>query len=190
MKPKAFLFLIGCSLPQRRTEQHDVFLGIGNHVSDCIGAIEQFWWEAKNLHVDCWREISNVDGFAIEVRPRSENTDEPNERSLYFINMGGYLHGEFEEYHSKQLFVANDPKSVIKRAKQTLFYKKHGFKGAVAHIDNKYGVDIDEIYPIEDLLNPADKSEYRILVSESPAGRIDTLHLGYTPLNKLKLHKD
>lgn len=189
MKPKAFLFLIGCSLPQRRTEQHDIFLGIGYHVSDCIAAIEQFWPEAQNLHIDCWREISNVDGFSVAVHPRSENRDSGKELSLYFINMGGYLAGAFEEFHHKQLFVATNPTAAIRMAKKSAFYKKYGLKGAVAHVDDKYGVDIDDIFKLEELLNESDKSRYTILVSNTPADRIDTIHLGYIRLHQLKGHQ-
>ena len=42
---------------------------------------------------------------------------------------------------------------IVKRVKQTEFYKTMGFKNAESHIDDKHGVDIDDIYKISDLLS-------------------------------------
>ena len=53
---------------------------------------------------------------------------------------------EFEEYHYKVLTVAQNKAEVIKKAKATSFYKHCGFKGATSHIDDKYGVDVDDIH--------------------------------------------
>lgn len=186
MKYKLFFFLIGCKLPNRFTEQHDVFFCVGETVSDCIPYLKAFWPEAQNLHIDCWREVTNVNGHQVKVLPKSDVTETGNELSLFFINMGGYKKGEFEEFHAKDIFIAANQEEAIKQAKKTRFYAQHGFKGAVAHIDNKYGVDVDEVYPIDEILTPNDKSNYRIVVTNDLANQLDEIHLGYTPLPKLK----
>jgi hypothetical protein len=41
--------------------------------------------------------------------------------------------------------------------KQTEFYKTMGFANAVSHIDDKHGVDIDDIYNVNDLLSEIPK---------------------------------
>ena len=64
---------------------------------------------------------------------------------LFFINLGGYKENEFEEYHYKMLTACEDKSVAIQAAKQTAFYKHTGFKGATSHIDDKYGVDVDDI---------------------------------------------
>lgn len=184
MSCKLYFLLVGCRLKGRHTEQHDVFFGVGESLSDLIPALHSFWPQAENLHIDCWREVTNVNGYSVDVVAKEDSTQ--SGLSLFFINMGGYRKGEFEEFHFKDLFVSANPEEAIKLARQTKFYKEFGFKGAVSHIDNKYGVDIDEIYPIEEILSPADKSKYSILITNDIPTQIDEIHLGYMPLSKLK----
>ena len=185
MEYKLFFFLIGCELPNRFTEQHDVFFGIGQKVADLIPALKNFWPEARNLHIDCWREVTNVNGFRIETLPKSNAQKIESSLLLFFINLGGYKKDEFEEYHFKDLFVAKNQAQAIKLSKKTSFYKNYGFKGAVSHIDEKYGVDVDEIHPVEDILTVSDKNNYQIIVSNEISNQLDTIHLGYVPIAKL-----
>jgi hypothetical protein len=190
MEYKLFFFLIGCRLPNRYTEQHDVFFGIGQTAADLIPALQSFWTEAQGLHIDCWREVTNVNGFKIEVLPKNDMKPNQSELSLFFINLGGYKKDEFEEFHFKQLFAASNEAEAIKLAKKTPFYLQFGFKGAVSHIDNKYGVDVDEIFPVEEILTPFDKNNYSILVTNEIANQPDEIHLGYTTFSKLKASSD
>ncbi len=185
MEYKLFFFLVGCNMPNRYTEQHDVFFGIGQSVADIVPVLKGFWPEAVKLHIDCWREVTNINGFSVKVVPKNDVTEFDNGLSLFFINMGGYKKGEFEEFHFKDLFVAQNQGEAIKLAKKTSFYKQFGFKGAVAHIDNKYGVDVDEIYQITDILSPSDKANYRIVISNEIAVKPDDINLGYTTLPQL-----
>lgn len=186
MEAKLFFFLVGCKLPGRHTEQHDVFMGIGRSVRDCIPALQNFWPDAINLHIDCWREVTNVNGYAVKVFPKTPKRDLGSGLFLYFINLGGYRNGEFEEFHFREIVAAPNLLEAVKLAKKTPFYKQYGFKGAVAHIDNKYGVDVDEIYPVEEMLAEPDKSHFSIVVSNELTSVPDTLHLGYTTISKLK----
>lgn len=186
MEYKLFFFLIGCKLPNRFTEQHDVFFGIAERPAELIPAINNFWPDAGKLHIDCWREVTNINGYKVKVLPKNEVPGDDSGLSLFFINMGGYKKGEFEEFHFKDIFAAPNQDEAIRLAKKTSFYRSYGFKGAVAHIDNKYGVDVDEIYQVEEILQPSDKANYRIVVTNEIAGQADEIHLGYTLLSKLK----
>ena len=105
MSYKLYFLLVGCRLKGRHTEQHDVFFGIGSSPADLIPAVKSFWPEAENLHIDCWREVTNVNGHSVKVDLKEDNP-EPSNLSLFFINLGGYRKGEFEEFHFKDLFVA------------------------------------------------------------------------------------
>jgi hypothetical protein len=40
-----------------------------------------------------------------------------------------------------------------KKAETSTFYKHCGFEGAPSHIDDEYGVDIDNIYNVTDILD-------------------------------------
>lgn len=189
MEYKLYFFLIGAKLPNRYTEQHDVFFGIGKKPADLIQPLKAFWTEAEKLHIDCWREVTNINGCLIKVFLKNHVTDSDSGLSLFFINMGGYKKGEFEEFHFKDIFVASTQEEAVSQAKKTNFYKQFSFKGAVAHVDNKYGVDVDEIYDVAEILPVADKNNYRIIVTNEIATQPDEIHLGYTTLSKLAAFK-
>ena len=98
--------LIGCTPEGRNIEQHDIFFGIGNSVKDIIPDVINFWPEAKGkLHVDAWREVTNVNGFGVEVVPHQTIN---NPAKLFFINLGGYKQNEFEEFHYKMIVAGAD----------------------------------------------------------------------------------
>lgn len=180
------MVLIGCTPKGRLTEQHDVFFGISEQLPDLLTQMRAFWPEAKGkFHIDAWREITNIDNYTIEIVERNAFTD--GEHHLYFLNLGGYKPNEFEEYHYKMLAVSKKMASAIKSAKKTSFYKHCGFDGAISHIDEKYGIDGDNIYKVADILSPELKLRYAIKISplENP-GPEDTLNIGYTSIKSLK----
>jgi hypothetical protein len=66
--------------------------------------------------------------------------------------LGGYKENEFEEYHYKILTVAQSMGLASKRRR--VLSKHCGFKGAgVSHIDDKYGIDVDDLYKVTDILD-------------------------------------
>ena len=73
----------------------------------------------------------------------------------------------------------------ISTAKQTAFFRDTGFEGANSHIDDKYGVDVDDVYEIMDILPREAKEQYRLLVSPVDSTFEDELHLGYFKLSML-----
>ena len=183
-KLKLFMILLGCSPKGRSTEQHDVFFGIAEDINDLTPQMNLFWPEANGkLHIDVWREINTVGAHSIEV---VENTgDNRSEATLYFLNLGGYKLGDFEEYHYKMLTVSRDLASAIKESKKTAFYKHNRFKGAASHIDEKYGIDVDDVHKISDLLNEVTKAKYQLKIRVlSEPKEEDELHIGYLKLKK------
>lgn len=181
---KLFMLLIGCSPAGRHTEQHDVFFSIGKSIRDIIPAAYDFWPEAKStLHLDAWREVTVVNGFTIQV---IEEQGLSSDTQLFFINLGGYKRDEFEEFHYKMLVAAPDKGSAVMQAKQTAFYRHTGFKGATSHIDDKYGIDVDDIYDIRDILPRAVKQQFSLNIMQAAEGTPeDELHLGYFKPDKI-----
>src|SRR6478672_2112260 len=118
---KLYFFLLGATPPHRHIEQHDVFFVIATQPADLIPALQAFWPEAQDLNIDAWREVTSVDGFTIEVHPKQAVA---HSNALYFLNLGGYRAGAFEEFHYKSLIVAATKADAIKKAKQTSFYKE------------------------------------------------------------------
>ena len=144
----------------RLIEQHDIFFGVANHVSELVEDINQHWPEVKNRwHIDSYRAITKVDGYTIKLVESGEQVSKDADSKLFFINLGGYQQGSFEEFHYKLLIVAVSQAEAIKQAKQSEFYKQFTFKDeaspfdAASHIDDKFEVDIDDIYNVNDLLS-------------------------------------
>ena len=171
--------LIGCTPAGRNTEQHDVFFGIGDSIKNLIPDVMKFWPEAK-LHFDAWREVNHINGFSVAV---VEGEKAASDSKLFFINLGGYKQNEFEEFHYKMLVVASDKGEAIMQAKKTAFFRHTGFKGANSHIDDKYGIDVDDAYDIAEILPAALKDKYTLSITKTDDLSEDEIHLGYFRLD-------
>jgi hypothetical protein len=182
---KLYMILLGCRPEGRHIEQHDMFFVIGRSLKEIVPAINEFWPEAKgNIHIDAWREVTNVEGYDININLKTEVDNYG--LSLFFINLGGYKKDEFEEYHYKVIVVAKDVDEAKARAKETAFYQHTGIKGAPSHIDDKYGVDADDIHAIEDILPKAMREKYSIEITPSARQHTDEVYLGYLPIFRIK----
>ncbi|MFD0793641.1 DUF1543 domain-containing protein [Mucilaginibacter litoreus] len=187
-EPKLYMLLLGSKAPNRNVEQHDYFFGIAGSLKELVPEIKAFWPEAgTSLHIDGWREINNVDGYSIKVVPKDEKTDEAGPK-LFFINLGGYQPDKLEEQHYIMLTVQPDRISAVQDAKKTIFFKNSTIKtvkGANSHIDEKYGIDVDEIYRVEEILARHHKAKYHIQVIPGADKLQDEIHLGYFKLDKI-----
>ncbi|NDP28049.1 MAG: DUF1543 domain-containing protein [Flavobacterium sp.] len=185
-KLKLYMIMLGCTPEGRYTEQHDIFFGIGKSLKELIPQMKAFWPEAKGqIHIDTWREVTIVDNYSIEIVTKKAVT-EPVSNTLFFINLGGYKENEFEEYHYKILTIAENLNSASKNAKATTFYKHCGFKGATSHIDDKYGIDVDDIYNVADILSEHYKENYSLKITKVTSFfEADPLHIGYLKLDKI-----
>jgi Domain of Unknown Function (DUF1543) len=181
---KLYMILLGCKPNGRNIEQHDIFFGIAPTLKELIPEIKNFWKDSGSIHIDGFKTITNVDGYKISIVSKSEVKQCSNK--LFFINLGGYKAGEFEEFHYKTLIVSPEKNDAIKTAKQSTFFKHTGFGNkATAHIDDKYGIDIDDIYTIEDILSSETKSKFAVQISDNIMQNLpeDELHLGYFKLS-------
>jgi hypothetical protein len=185
---KLYMVMLGCTPQGRLTEQHDIFFGIASTLKDLVPAMKAFWPEAKGkIHIDAWREITYVDGYNIEILSKNESINNKKEDHLFFINLGGYKENEFEEYHYKMVTVAQSLGLASKKSRKTTFYKHCGFAGGgESHIDDKYGIDVDDIYKVTDILDPASKEKYSLNITKSVDNKPeDELHIGYVMISKL-----
>lgn len=189
MERKLFMVLLGSKPIGRHLEQHDIYFGIGATLKELLPGILSSWPEANGkIHIDAWREVTRVDGFKITVVEKGKSQEMSIDKShqLYFINLGGYKPGEFEEFHYKMVVAAKDKGEAIHLSKASAFYKHTGFEGAISHIDDKYGVDVDDIEQLEDILDAELKRKFSIQLERSEGGEEDDWHLGYLNLNLLE----
>lgn len=180
MEYNLFMVLLGCKPRGRLTEQHDIFFGIARQLSDLKIDMIHAWPEAEGkLHVDAWRKITSVDGFAVSVGKRSEGVEQS--LRLYFVNLGGYRGNDFEEYHYKQLVVADSLESAVKKAKSSAFFKNH----ISPHVDDKYGLDVDDVFTVEDALPLSMRNAYQLFIHESSSSMTDSVEIGYLKFSDL-----
>lgn len=181
---KLFYMILGATPKGRNIEQHDVFFGIAKTLKDLVPDIKEFWKEAfGKIHIDCWQEVNFADGYVLEV---VERAGQELEEQLYFLNLGGYKKGFFEEFHEQHLMVGKSMGEIIKRAKSTDFYKNMGFEGAMSHIDDKHGVDIDDIFNVTDILPQEMKDKYILVLKKSEAeNQENPIGLGYLNINRV-----
>ncbi len=184
MELKLYMVLLGGKPTGRHTEQHDVFFGIASSLKELIPAFNHFWPEAKGkMHVDGWREVKNVNGYEVSVTPKSDFNS--TDAQLFFINLGGYKKDEFEEFHYKLVIAAETLSKAIQLAKQTAFFKHTHFEGAASHVDDKYGIDVDDMYKVEDILPSEMKNNYSITLTKNENLETDPIHLGYFKFENL-----
>jgi hypothetical protein len=184
MEMKLFYVILGATPPGRNIEQHDVFFGIAENLRDLVPDMKDFWKEADGkIHIDCHQEVKFADGYEVKI---VEKTDQASENQLYFINLGGYKRGFFEEFHEQHLMVGQSMGEIVKRVKDTEFYKTMGFEGAVSHVDDKHGVDIDDIFNVNDILPQKMKEKYSIILEKSNAeDQKNPMGLGYLKIDKV-----
>jgi len=173
------MVILGCNLPNRHIEQHDVFFSIGADLLSLKQSMYDFWPEAgERLHIDSYREVSRVGNYEIRIFERGKGFMQ-NELNLYFLNLGGYKPNDMEEYHYKQLVVAKSIEEAIATATENTFYNHH----CEPHVDNKYGIDVDDIYLVSDILpiHIRDKYSLHLVKSDSPSIADDPV-IGYIKL--------
>lgn len=185
---KLFICVLGANPNGRLTEQHDVFFGIASNVLDLEADMRNFWKEAGDtLHIDSYRAIERVEDYAIKVVPKNNET---KKEQLFFVNLGGYVPQDLEEYHYKLLCVASSKAEAIHKAKQTAFYKDYN-QVSPSHIDDHLGVDIDELFTVEEVLSPKFKDQYSLEITPIDVNNRknfpeDELHIGYLKFPKKK----
>ena len=210
---KLFMLKIGARPPGRLIEQHDVMFVIANSLSETIESVNQHWPAVKNnWHLDAWREVKRVGDYQILLSTdslskdglskdnaladdRVDNKLDSQDKQLYFVNLGGYLPGQFEEFHYKTLVVAETLGKATAQVKKTAFYQDYTFDNvdtaksgvATSHVDDKHQLDLDDIHCVADLL-PNDVALTIQPLTEPEKNQLpdDALHIGYLSLKQIR----
>ena len=215
---KLFMLKIGARPQGRLIEQHDVMFVIANSLSETIESVNQHWPAVKNnWHLDAWREVKRVGDYQILLSKDSFSKDglskdnalanniladdrvdiklDSQDKQLYFVNLGGYLPGQFEEFHYKTLVVAETLGKATAQVKKTAFYQDYTFDNvdtaksgvATSHVDDKHQLDLDDIHCVADLL-PKDVALTIQPLTEPEKNQLpdDALHIGYLSLKQIR----
>jgi len=114
---KLFAIYIGGEHPSAHIEVHDVRFIVAETIRDTHAQLRAEWWGTPGtLHIDCWAEIAQADGYRVTLRPEPSKATE----KLWFVNLGGYDGRDFAEQHKNLFVVASSARDAKARAMATI----------------------------------------------------------------------
>ena len=124
--PNLFLVVLGGRTATSHIELHDVRWVVGTSIEETIPTLRQQWFGLQSgLHIDSYKAIQSVDGYAIELIKRREDCTEQQLRGstaitdqLWFINLGGYDRDSLQELHRFGLVVAPSKQAAKAQARR------------------------------------------------------------------------
>lgn len=167
---KLFAFYIGGSTETSLIELHDVRIMAGKSMTACHDRIRASWWgKPKSLHLDCWGEITSIDGYDVSLSSVPDNSG----MHLWFVNLGGYVPGVFDEAH-RNVFIAapNASKAKVAALKQILDWPGR-------HMD--YMLEVEMLTDVSALIAA---EGLHIRLTPNPDARMFTFTQGYKPLGE------
>ena len=124
--PKLFLVVLGGRTSSSHIELHDVRWVVGTSIEDTIPSLRHQWFGlTSGLHIDSYKAIRHVDGYAVElIADRSDVIEQQTalnrsaEERLWFVNLGGYDSESLQELHQFGLVVAPSKQAAKARARR------------------------------------------------------------------------
>ena len=124
--PTLFLVVLGGRTATSHIELHDVRWVVGTSIENTIPTLRQQWFGLQSgLHIDSYKAIEHVDGYAIELIQRRVDCTQQQQASptamndqLWFINLGGYDQDSLQELHQFGLVVAPNKQAAKARARR------------------------------------------------------------------------
>jgi hypothetical protein len=169
---KLFAFYIGGSTATSLIEVHDVRFAAAEKMEDAYDGIRDTWWGTpESLHLDCWGELTSADGYNIFLK----DAPQAREDKLWFVNLGGYADGDFNELH-KNIFVVAPTvsKAKVRALKAIIDWKGH-------HKDEMF--EVEKIASIDDILA---KSGHYIHLEKTDTPLPFTFKYGFNPAIRKK----
>lgn len=137
--PRLFAVCLGGRAAGCNVELHDVVFAVGRSLDAVHPQLLDRWFGSPDgLHVDAWAEIDRVPGFRVSLK----KTPPTAGHRLYFINIGGYVAGEFGERHAYGFYAGSGKAEVKAAAKRELLVGK-----VSVHRDDLF--EIDDVVEIE-----------------------------------------
>jgi len=111
---RLFVVMLGGRHARANTEVHDVVFAVAPGIEQSYPQLRQQWFgDAAGLHLDSWMTVDGVAQWQVRLSADVPAADAPR---LYFVNLGGYVAGEFGEAHRYLLVVADDPADAKRKA--------------------------------------------------------------------------
>lgn len=91
-----------------------------------------------------------------------------------------------QEYHQQVLVVEKSLSEATRKVKSSAFYKDYNQpNGAFSHIDDKYALDVDDAFAVEDILPLSQKEKFSLKITKTDYVSEDKIYNGYFKLDKL-----
>lgn len=111
---RLFVVMLGGRHARANTEVHDVVFAVAPGIEQSYPQLRQQWFgDAAGLHLDSWMTVDGVEQWQVRL---SADVPAADAQRLYFVNLGGYVAGEFGEAHRYLLVVADDPVDAKRKA--------------------------------------------------------------------------
>ena len=163
-----YVVMLGGRAEGCRIELHDVAFAVGESLEATHQQLlDQWFGEARGLHVDAWAVVDQVEGYRVSLEPEPPRDDEPVR--LYFVNIGGYRPGDLAEQHGYMVLAASGKAQAKARAKRLLLA---GHKS----------VHKDDLYEVDDLLEISRVDGLHIHLTPDSGARAPEVVNGYFPL--------
>lgn len=163
---KLYAVLLGGKAKGTIIEQHDIAFAIAPSFEETWPTLIESWFGLKQgVHADGYVLLDQVDGFRIELSEVRPDTPE----RLFFINLGGYIKGQFIEHHINTFVVAKD-------AAQAKSIAKSGHYPEVDLLHTDSLIEVDSCLELRKVDN-----FYIQLIADPMAKLVEPVH-GYYPL--------
>lgn len=133
--------MLGGTHARARIELHDVVFVDAERLPEAHDELRRQWFgDAHGIHIDSWMEVDGVDGYQVRFNDAAPGPESPR---LFFLNLGGYVAGEFGEAHRYFLVVAADAAKAKARAR-ALAQSEHW---QLPHVDAV--LEVDDCLPVD-----------------------------------------
>ena len=143
-----FLVVLGGRTSKSNIEVHDVRWVVGETINETFPTLRKEWFgQQKGLHIDSYKAIKYIDGYEIIITEK--NKAYPiisfcRDKSLWFINLGGYNPEKMSEEHFFRLVVAD---SILHAKRQA----KDCWENTLKNKHNDDWSEISNISQVDDL---------------------------------------
>jgi hypothetical protein len=176
IKPNLFLVVLGGRTAKSHIELHDVRWVVGERIEDTIPALRKQWFGLlSGLHIDSYKAIRHVDGYAIELMKGQSESTRSQQRNLteqtdqlWFVNLGGYDRESLQELHQFGLVVAPSKQAAKARARRRWLNR-----AVQVHKDDLH--NIDNLNTVDDCLPLFDVEGWQIRLRVEPGGSASDL---------------
>lgn len=135
---KLFAIYIGGEHSKANIEVHDIRFLVASTITETYDQLRNDWWGKRGtLHIDCWTEITQADGYAVTLKSDPSSAPE----RLYFVNLGGYDGVDFAERHKNLFVVATSVMEAKTKALHSISEWKDAHRDDLYEAEHAYALD-------------------------------------------------